>query len=61
MSEVAQELELILEQTPDFPQRPAPALLSLLPANRRGSAPLLTEIPVEKFRREMVLPEIIES
>ncbi|MCF3652462.1 AAA family ATPase [Synoicihabitans lomoniglobus] len=60
-NQVAKELEQILAQTPIAPKRLAPASLSPLPTNRRDSAPLLTEIPVEKLRHDMVLPEMVES
>lgn len=60
-TQVAKELELILE-TPEM--RPAPAAASglrPLPTSRRDSAPLITEIPVDQLRHHMVLPDSVEA
>lgn len=59
-SQVAKDLEQILEQTTVALKRPTPAALTPLPTSRRDSAPLLTEIPVEELRHDMILPSPIE-
>lgn len=60
-TQVAKELEKILSES----ARPAallpPTALTPLPTSRRDSAPLLTEIPVEKLRHHMVLPEVVDA
>ena len=60
-SQVANELEQILALPATSPKRPIPGVLTPLPTSKRDSAPLLTEIPVEKLRHNMVLPEAIET
>ena len=57
---VAKELEHILatEQTPK--SAPYAGTLQRLPTSRRDSAPLMQEIPVEKLRHHMVLPDFVE-
>ena len=57
---VAKELEQILsaKQTPK--SAPNAGTLQRLPTNRRDSAPLMQEIPVDKLRHHMVLPEAVE-
>ena len=60
-TQVAKELERILE-IPEM--RPAPAAnpgLRPLPTSRRDSAPLITEIPVDQLRHHLVLPESVEA
>lgn len=56
---VAKELEEILSASVGAPTDQA--RLKPLPTSRRDSAPLLTEIPVEKLRHHMVLPEAVEA
>lgn len=60
-TKVANQLEQILAE------KPAPSTLPhvsenlrRLPTSRRDSAPLVQEIPVEKLRHQMVLPETVE-
>jgi len=57
---VAKELEQILEakQRPKTAQPTGP--LQRLPTSRRDSALLMQEIPVEKLRHHMVLPDVVE-
>lgn len=55
---VAQELERILKARP--PGATAPGTLHRLPTSRRDSAPLVQEIPVDKLRHHMVLPDAVE-
>ena len=57
---VAKELEQILtaKQSPKF--APQPGTLHRLPTNRRESAPLMQELPVDKLRHHMVLPNTVE-
>ncbi len=57
-AQVAQELQAILEKTRVTSGGEA---LNPLPTNRRDSAPLLHEIPVEQLRHAMVLPPAVES
>lgn len=60
-TQVAKELEQILGSAATA-SAPAPAQsLRPLPTSRRDSAPLLTEVPVEKLRHHMVLPESVEA
>lgn len=60
---VAGELERILEEEKPEARRPtgAAGALQALPTSRRDSAPLLHEIPVEKLRHQMVLPDPVEK
>jgi SpoVK/Ycf46/Vps4 family AAA+-type ATPase len=57
---VAKELEQILtaKQTPK--SAPYTGTLQRLPTSRRDSAPLMQEVPVEKLRHHMVLPDFVE-
>lgn len=57
---VAKELEQILtaKQTPK--SAPHTGTLHRLPTSRRDSAPLMQEIPVDKLRHHMVLPDAVE-
>ncbi len=57
---VAKELEQILtaKQTPK--SAPHTGTLQRLPTSRRESAPLMQEIPVDKLRHHMVLPDAVE-
>jgi SpoVK/Ycf46/Vps4 family AAA+-type ATPase len=57
---VAQELERILKDKASGKTQPTPGTLHRLPASRRDSAPLVVEIPVDKLRHHMVLPEAVE-
>ena len=60
-TQVAQDLETILGASAGV-VRPVPKQsLRPLPTSRRDSAPLLTEISVEKLRHHMVLPPSVES
>lgn len=59
-TQVARELERLLEASPVAPSSGAAQQLRPLPTSRRDSAPLLTEIPVERLRHHMVLPESVE-
>lgn len=56
--QVAEELETILKK-PQVP--PVGEGLTRLPTNRRDSAPLLHEIPVDQLRHTMVLPVAVEA
>lgn len=57
---VARELEQILAAKP-VAQSVAPAgTLQRLPTSRQDSSPLVQEVPVEKLRHHMVLPEAVE-
>src|ERR1700733_14313858 len=57
---VAKELEQILtaKQTPKSGLNTG--TLHRLPTSRRDSAPLMQEIPVDKLRHNMVLPDAVE-
>lgn len=58
---VANDLGRILAEPPK-PRPSAPSQqLKPLPTSRRDSAPLITEIPVEKLRHHMVLPPSVEK
>ena len=59
--QVAIELERILQETEVSPKFQSPSSLKPLPTSRRDSAPLLTEIPLEKLRHHMVLPNAVEA
>jgi SpoVK/Ycf46/Vps4 family AAA+-type ATPase len=60
-TQVAKELERLIGDAAIAPS-PTPALgLRPLPTSRRDSSPLITEIPVEKLRHHMVLPESVEA
>lgn len=59
-SRVAKELEQILT-TKDLPKSVLQTdTLQRLPTSRRDSAPLVQEVPVDKLRHHMVLPEKVE-
>lgn len=58
---VANQLEEILTQRPSSAVPNLSGNLRRLPTSRRDSAPLVQEIPVEKLRHEMVLPEPVEK
>jgi SpoVK/Ycf46/Vps4 family AAA+-type ATPase len=62
-SRVAEDLELILENTRGKarPQPAASGTLSTLPTSRRDSAPLLQEVPRDQLRHAMVLPASVEK
>lgn len=60
-TQVAEELERILGSSRVAPAAVASSGLRPLPTSRRDSAPLLTEIPVEKLRHHMVLPKGVEA
>jgi SpoVK/Ycf46/Vps4 family AAA+-type ATPase len=60
-TQVAKELESILSTVTEGVPPATPSPLRPLPTSRRDSAPLLTEIPVEKLRHHMVLPEGVEA
>ncbi len=57
---VARELESILKDRPPGKAVPASGRLQSLPTSRRDSAPLVQEIPVDKLRHHMVLPDSVE-
>ena len=57
---VARDLERILKDRPTARTAPPPGNLQPLPTSRRDSAPLVQEIPVDKLRHHMVLPEAVE-
>jgi SpoVK/Ycf46/Vps4 family AAA+-type ATPase len=57
---VAKELERILTEKPPGKLTPSTGTLQRLPTSRRDSAPLVQEIPVEKLRHHMVLPDTVE-
>ncbi len=60
--QVARELEEILDASKTTAASPSKSTgLSSLPTNRRDSAPLLTEVPVEQLRHHMVLPDAVEA
>jgi SpoVK/Ycf46/Vps4 family AAA+-type ATPase len=54
------ELERILKDKPPGKAPPPPGSLQRLPTSRRDSALLVQEIPVDKLRHHMVLPEAVE-
>jgi SpoVK/Ycf46/Vps4 family AAA+-type ATPase len=58
---VASELERILKDRPSDKTAPSSGTLQRLPTSRRDSAPLVQEIPVDKLRHHMVLPERVEK
>lgn len=60
-TQVAKELERMLADPAMAPSPGAAPGLKPLPTSRRDSAPLLTEIPVDKLRHHMVLPESVEA
>ncbi len=60
-AQVAQELESILNQAQTSGRTGGPAALTRMPTNRRDSAPLMQELPVEELRHEMVLPAAVEK
>lgn len=57
---VAKELEQILTAKQSPKSTPQPGTLQRLPTSRRESAPLMQEIPVDKLRHHMVLPDAVE-
>ncbi len=57
---VAKELERILTDAPQGKAVPAPGTLQRLPTSRRDSALLVLEIPVDKLRHQIVLPDVVE-
>jgi SpoVK/Ycf46/Vps4 family AAA+-type ATPase len=57
---VARDLERILKDRTPGKTAPPPGTLQRLPTSRRDSAPLVQEIPVDKLRHHMVLPDIVE-
>lgn len=57
---VAKELEHILTSKQATKSLPHGGTLQRLPTSRRDSAPLVQEIPVEKLRHHMVLPDSVE-
>jgi SpoVK/Ycf46/Vps4 family AAA+-type ATPase len=58
---VASELERILKDRPPGKTAPSSGTLQRLPTSRRDSAPLVQEIPVDKLRHHMVLPDRVEK
>ena len=58
---VAKQLEQILSEKPTGKTRPhLVGTLNRLPTSRRDSSPLVQEIPVERLRHHMVLPDAVE-
>jgi SpoVK/Ycf46/Vps4 family AAA+-type ATPase len=57
---VAKELEQILTARQAPKSAPQNGTLQRLPTSRRESAPLMQEIPVDKLRHHMVLPDAVE-
>lgn len=57
---VAKELEQILTAKQAPKSAPQTGTLHRLPTSRRDSAPLVQEIPVDKLRHHMVLPDAVE-
>lgn len=58
---VARDLEKLLIDKPE-PIKPVQTQqLNKLPTSRRDSAPLITEIPLERLRHHMVLPVAVEK
>jgi SpoVK/Ycf46/Vps4 family AAA+-type ATPase len=57
---VAKELEQILTAKQAPKSAPPNGTLQRLPTSRRESAPLMQEIPVDKLRHHMVLPDSVE-
>ena len=57
---VAKELEQILTAKQPPKSAPHTGTLQRLPTSRRESAPLMQEIPVDKLRHHMVLPDAVE-
>jgi SpoVK/Ycf46/Vps4 family AAA+-type ATPase len=58
---VANELERILKEKSPGKPASSPGILQPLPTSRRDSAPLVREIPVDKLRHHMVLPDSVEK
>jgi SpoVK/Ycf46/Vps4 family AAA+-type ATPase len=57
---VAKELEQILTAKQPPKSAPHTGTLHRLPTSRRDSAPLMQEIPLDKLRHHMVLPDAVE-
>lgn len=57
---VAKELERILKDKPPGRAAPSTGTLHRLPTSRRDSAPLVQEIPMDRLRHHMVLPDAVE-
>ena len=57
---VAKELEQILSARQTSQSASSAGTLHRLPTSRRDSAPLMQEIPVDKLRHQMVLPDAVE-
>ena len=57
---IAEELEGILASKPEGRSAAPSATLQRLPTSRRDAEPLLQEIPVERLRHHMVLPDTVE-
>ena len=57
---VARELESILKDKPPGKTTQATGTLQRLPTSRRDSAPLVQEIPVDRLRHHMILPDAVE-
>jgi len=57
---VASELERILKEKSPGKSASLQGTLQRLPTSRRDAAPLVQEIPVDKLRHHMVLPENVE-
>lgn len=60
-TQVAKELERLIGDAEIAPSPTSAPGLRPLPTSRRDSAPLIAEIPVEKLRHHMVLPESVEA
>jgi SpoVK/Ycf46/Vps4 family AAA+-type ATPase len=60
-TQVARELERLIGDAEIAPSPTSALGLRPLPTSRRDSAPLIAEIPVEKLRHHMVLPESVEA
>ena len=58
---VAKDLERILTERTKSASTTQSQQLKPLPTSRRDSAPLITEIPVERLRHHMVLPQAVEK
>lgn len=60
-TQVATELERLLANSEKASKASSSPSLRPLPTSRRDFAPLLSEIPVENLRHNMVLPETVEA
>ncbi|MCF6313689.1 MAG: AAA family ATPase [Verrucomicrobiales bacterium] len=58
---VANDLEKIIGQKPKGDKNSGKSILAPLPKSRRDSSPLVQDVPLDRLRHEMVLPEDVEK